>query len=198
MERLLIMLQALFLIKILLAFDMNNKEYSKNCQDPEEPYLHQLLSSYISLFNMHEQNKLKNPEKVNTLDSDLQFIQKKATTYLVNKSQCNLQTRNSSIVNEASLCPWKTKQFYRKSLYPHVISQVQCTCNICMTLSKLENSIDQRWQYSGHYSCLPVLKKMPVLRRTNVCINGTYKWDLSVEHVGIACVCGVNYRLGHF
>lgn len=163
----------------------------KSCQDPDDEFLSKLLSNFTIAYIKYEQNRLKDPNKISTLDSESQTIQTKASNFLVDNSDCNLFSRNASIINQASLCPWRFKQIFRKAMFPKEMNQIQCTCDSCMVIGNAKI-------YRHALSCQPVLKKRHALHRTNECINGIYKWDIIVEHVGVACVCGFGFKLVPF
>lgn len=165
--------------------------FKKACKDPDDEYLSKLLSNYTILFTKYEQNRLQDTNKVLNLDSESQTIQTKASNFLVDKSECNLLSRNASIINQASLCPWRVKKIFRTTMFPKYMNQIQCTCDSCMMIGNSKI-------YRNVLSCQPVLKRRPVLFRSKECINGIYKWDSAIEHVGVACVCGFEYMLVPF
>ena len=104
----------------------------------------------------------------------------------VDQTQCLVQKRNLTTLNQQSLCPWKYMVAMRVNKYPPFRPEVKCTCDKCTTLSS---------ELVSETGCMPVLKAMPVLVRGKCDDDGFYMWMPTVEHVNVACVCAYRNQL---
>ena len=157
------------------------------CRNPQQDFLEELLSKYQVLYMKYEESILKTK-----IDSS-SFFESKLDPERADNSQCDIFDRNSSSVNQQSLCPWKYVIMRRSDRFPAFRTQVQCTCERCTAYGKNEFLPKQ------NFGCKPVSKPMPVLVQDECDKEtGYYNWKPSTEQVSVACVCAhLNTMIPH-
>lgn len=168
-----------------LKYLLNDGQSKGNvrCENPDQDYLENLLSTYQTFYRRFEESILKsNPDSSSYQDTS-QIP--KQLNYYKDQSQCNLNDRNTSTINRRSLCPWKYVVTVRADRFPPYRTEVKCTCDTC-------NLIGNEILPKNFYGCFPVFKAMPVLVKEECGADGHYIWRPTTEDVNVACTCGIN------
>ncbi|KAK7487816.1 hypothetical protein BaRGS_00020957 [Batillaria attramentaria] len=97
-----------------------------------------------------------------------------------------------SLSGDVSLCPSHSIINFDNRRMPPILQEVKCSCSTC--------AIDVEKTSSGHSAnttlqCIPVKYYTRVLRRTNECVNGTYKYQTVWEPLTLACECGQSKKI---
>jgi hypothetical protein len=158
------------------------------CRNPQQDFLEDLLSKYQVLYMKYEESILKTK-----IQDSIALFESKLDQERADSSQCDIFDRNSSSVNQQSLCPWKYVITRRNDRFPTYRTQVQCTCERCTAYGKNEFLPKQ------NFGCKPVSKPMPVLVQDECDKEtGYYNWKPSTEQVSVACVCAhLNTMIPH-
>lgn len=173
--------------KLLGSFDVTGKD----CVDPDREYLETIFANFQAYYRKRADKVLKG--KTMTASERIRF-----SSLLIENTQCNIEARPTSEINQASLCPWRYKTKMRYDKFPYTKKQVKCTCNECTTMGGQHLSVRggvgslnnrRNGGNDGMYGCLPVLQFEPVLKRDECGMDGFYSWVPTTEIVNLACVC---------
>lgn len=170
---------------------MSHTTKSNECSEPSEEYLELELAEYQKTFRKLEEqnyrfptvNKNNNNNNKAHSTNDLSIKHIMSNSKLIDDSQCNMDNRNTTSPNKRSICPWKYVLAHSDELYPKTKIMAKCTCSSC---TKLENDPLPTLVYK----CMPVLKIVPVLKRTE-CVNGYFNYVPHTDEVSVACMCGL-------
>lgn len=163
-----------------------SKKLAGTCVDPSEDYLDAMFSKHMDFIRKMEEINIKAKKEIVMLRN---FRKLNDSSALFEETQCSMQGRNTTEVNQQSLCPWKYVTVARFDRFPRYRSQAKCTCSSCTPLGTDDFSVPNR------YTCLPVLKLSPVLVRGDCQVDGFYSYIPAIESINIACTCGINYNM---
>ena len=155
---------------------------NSKCINPSDADLTSLLSEYDIIFRQHRENITK------LIRSRVSTAKINNYNHLVDNSMCNLNDRASININERSMCPWKIVNTYVPDRFPHIKSEVKCSCDKCV-------KIGNEFMPTLDYGCMPVLHTLAVLVKGDCLSNGFFEWLPSLEEVSVACTCAYTYEL---
>lgn len=152
------------------------------CKDPSDEFLDNILTGFTNMYNSFEQQTLAT-KGTKTIGSE----NVQTDVEIFDESQCLISSRNTTLENQRSICPWKYLSVYREDKYPRFRRFAKCTCNSCYLFN---NSILPK----GQYKCMPLYESFTALKRTVCDLDGFYKWEPFVEQVPVGCFCGLAFQ----
>jgi hypothetical protein len=159
-----------------------SKTTPKLCRDRNEDFLNKKFTYYRISHEKSVQTSLKHNLK-HFIDTDK--LKNHSIYHLFEETQCSMNERQSKLLNEKSICPWRVEIRQRVDKWPALFPEAKCTCSSC-------NSIGGSELDKNYYTCMPVVSAVPVLVRLNECdSDGFYKWDENIETVNNACTCSI-------
>lgn len=187
-----IMISIKYLIVIESSLIINTLTETDNkiieCQNLDKIHMENIYSEYLSLYRKYEEKIFQKEILLNRiLEQEFESNENHLHKRFFDNSQCDLNERNRSIINQQSLCPWKYEVIHRMDKYPHYRAEVKCTCEKCLLPNKNNN-------IKNIYGCQPVFKHVPVLLKRECASNGYFKWLPSTEEVNYACVCASHHK----
>ena len=131
-------------------------------------------------YRNYEEATLKN--KLDPVISKKTHLTENNKEYFMDKSQCNVNDRNLTSLNQQSLCPWKYVVTLNIDRFPPYRSVAKCTCDSCQSI---EGTLSKKI-----YICYPVYQRVPSLIKGECGADGYFQWIPKMEEINVACVCG--------
>jgi hypothetical protein len=197
----------ILLILAFMASSVNFQKTSKassryrdghyqKCVDPSTEVLEELYAKFLIKYRRWEEDYLHRLRQSGASDSPMptstmgmvneeELFEDK---HFVDDSLCDMDKRNQTRSSTKAMCTWVYKVTERWRRFPRLISQVKCTCSEC-------------WHKDRHLSrdefrCMPVVKRVPVLVRSDECDkNGVFKWTPTTELWNVACTCSQRWNM---
>lgn len=174
-----------------------HKTQFRECENPSLEFLDSILAEFITWYNSLEQDRLKSNSKTIievtksiTPSAAGEWINFQNDVEVMDRSQCFIETHNTTFDNQRSICPWKYQVEERKDKYPELRRLVKCTCDRCNLIKnvKLPETI---------YKCMPLYESFPALKKTGCGSDGFSKWEPFLEQLPVGCYCGMDIDIIH-